>query len=373
MAIPKEKEREMSKVSHPASGFVVSFATTLINIGIAVVASILVYISYLFEVSAYSALLGPVIGSRVLEDWQLTGAEFLAIGLNGAKVALIFIIAHLASEGLQGRFQLKLLRGLVLLLSLLMTLFVFAGQTVSPKAEARLQELQSAINDRYEASIDLANGRFDTQRSQVIERFEEELELLGTEHTVRLEELNTQLDAERGVGGQAFFGERYKELLRLIQDQQDNFAAHANTLRGEERMALDRIEQERAEELRARSEAYETEYASIRLDDIYGTSEAQSPHMLRMVSMARTIVASEQVTPATVTVFLTVLVSLIIELLPIAMFGHVFRVLLGHRTEAMNSDHAAVLEEDSPDSAAESFKSHDRDRDDGRNFPLAAE
>ncbi|MBL3587550.1 hypothetical protein JMM61_19660 [Rhodovulum sulfidophilum] len=169
----------MSKGSHPASGFVVSFATTLINIGIAVVASIRVYISYLFEVSAYSALLGPVIGSHTLQEWQLTGAECLAIGLNGAKVALIFIIAHLASQGLRGSFQLKLLRGLVLLLSLLMTLFVFAGQTVSPKAEARLQELQSAINDRYEASIDLTNGRFDTQRSQVIERFEEELELLG--------------------------------------------------------------------------------------------------------------------------------------------------------------------------------------------------
>lgn len=304
--------------------FVASYLRIGVNLLIAAAAITLVYISYQFEVSAYTVLLGPVLAGPKFATWKLTGAECLALGLNAAKVGLIFIIAHLVASRLGGVLRLKALRGLVLLLSLLMTLLVFAGQTISPHAERRLAALRQEAADRIETALGSVNYAFDTRRARVEKTLDAEFKALKAAHEVRLENHEKQLTKERGIGGQNFRGARYEELLRLIDEEKTDYRTQVRRLRDEARADIAKIERDRQDALAAARKASGNGRTDITLEDVFGTTEAQHPIVLRMVELVRTISDQDWITPAMVTVLLTFLVSLVIEVLPIALLGHVF-------------------------------------------------
>lgn len=314
----------MSQVSRPrrradsiSSGFAVGL--------IALTALTLVYISFLFEREAFTVLLGSFGTSNIFPGSVVTLAEALAFGLNGAKIGLPFIIVQMSV--VDGKWALvpRLLRILILILSLLMTLVIVSGQTISPQAEARLEAFRAEATDNHEAELTALGDETAQQLARISERFAAELTAVRNTSATRIVEWNAQRDVERGIGGQDFKGTRYEDLERLILDEQNSSAKRLDELRREELTATAAVTQEAAGKRTGLEQKLADKLRETDFDTVYASTEAQNPYVLKFVSVLRQFIESNAVNPVLITIGLSVLISLLIEVTPMTLFGYLYR------------------------------------------------
>lgn len=291
-------------------------------------ASLLVYISYRFEVNGYEALLGPYGTERLVPNGLLSLAEGLAAGLNSAKIALIYIAASLASAPGISALVPHLLRAFVLILSLIITLLIFGAQTISPGAEAQVNEIRTNLIDVHERERANLTARFDARSAAVTTRFAQEIERVFSTRDDRLRELKVQLDAERKRGYPNFKGPAYNDIERLIQEEKDHAEARLDALRDSEQSEIRQIESAREARLDVIGGQLKKDLDAVEFGEVFDTSEAQHPDILRAVEIVRAVVPEDwEVTPVAVIVTISFMMSLAVELAPMVMFGFVFSQL----------------------------------------------
>lgn len=312
---------------------------------LALTALTLVYISFLFEREAFTVLLGTFGTSSIFPGFTVTLAEALAFGLNGAKIGLPFIIVQMTV--VEGGWALvpRLLRVLILALSLLMTLVIVSGQTISPQAEARLEAFRTEATERYEA--ELANLVEETaqQLSRVTERFATEMSAVRDTSATRITEWNAQRDVERGIGGQDFKGTRYDDLERLILAEQASSARRLDELSRDELAAAAAVTQEAAGKRAQLEQKLADTLRENDFDTVYASSEAQNLYVLKFVTVLRQFVENDVVNPVLTTIGLSILISLLIEVTPMTLFGYLYRNFTVTQTPDDAVSEGAAIEE----------------------------
>lgn len=296
-----------------------------------------VFSSYQFELMGYSALLGAVGQAQPLDALDLTLAEILAIGLNGGKIVLIFICVDMVVRYAKPAVAAKLLRALVLLLSLAMTLLVFGGQAISPMAQANLEEARGKIEKDYQNTLTALTDQRQSRDAAISNRIEQDILRLSAAHSIRVDELEGLLDAERLVGNQNFKGNRYIELESMIEKAKADYRMRVDDLR-----ALERAE------ITALTESLQTQFADAdskrqsKLDQIsfansFLSEEAQHPYLLRAAEMVK-VFLPDHADPVKVTIALALLLCFAVELLPMVLFNHLFLVLAEQRKQVRKVD-----------------------------------
>lgn len=307
---------------------VAAFINTIAMAATAGAALLLVYISYLLEVQGYGALLGSVGAEPLSRRYDVTLAEGLAAGFNIAKITLIFIVARLMIEYGSPALSAKSLRGFVLLLSLSMSLVVFAGQTISPNAEVALAERQREITANADAEAAEVSARFDARAERAEQSYERRITAEWDAHQTRLAELNAELAGERMIGGQNFAGARFRDIEQRIEAQRAQGQERVDTLRGELAQELAQIEQEREPRLQTIADDAQAALDAVQFGEVFDSHEAQHPWLLRAVEVVRSVTPGDRdIYPGHVTVGLALFISLAIELLPMVMLHHVFTTL----------------------------------------------
>lgn len=307
-----------------------SAVSTLILAGAAASAGLLLYLSFRFEAVAYAQILGALGSQPLFPDAPVTVAEGLAAGLNTAKIALIYVTAQ--HRGLRGTLRAIFPRAIhyfLITISLVMTLLVIGGETISPNAERRLAAEQDAIATRFAAEEARLEAEAEGQSQQIRQSFEGEQTLLSETHVARMTELQAGLDAEREniVNGE-FYGPKYRDYERNIELERADFSTRTDALRSEERAAVAEVMARLTEE-RAGLRATGAEAQSgLSLASVFDVEEAQNPYLLRFLEIARYVTPDDvAVEIVLLTVVLSIMLSLGVEISPIFILGFVFRAL----------------------------------------------
>lgn len=288
-------------------------------------AALLVYCSFIFEVHAITVLLQDFGATRLVPGLSFTLAEGVAAGLNGAKIALSIIIADLIVSRQGWTLVPRLLRLLVFTLSLTLTLVIFAVTTISPNARATYDARLTAIKDQYAASLSDLDETLDDRATLTVDTYTTARSNESTTAQARIDELQTLLDAERQVGGQDFRGTRYTDLETKLAEANTGLANRLDALRAEEQAALDGITAERAEGHAALIATRDTARAGVDLAAIAADPEAQHPAIVAFAKIVETVFQRTGISPILVTVGLSLLMTLALELLPMAILTYAFK------------------------------------------------
>ena len=299
-----------------------------------------VFSSYQFELMGYTALLGEVGQSQPLEALDLTVAEILAIGLNGGKIMLIFICVDMAVRYAKPAIAAKLLRALVLLLSLAMTLLVFGGQAISPMAQANLEEARATIEQTYQERVDVLTAQQNSRQAAISDRTEQDVLRLTAAHATRLDELEALLDAERLVGNQNFRGNRYIELESMIEKAKADYLARVDDLRALERTEISALTTSVQSQIIDADSTRQSRLDQLSFGSSFLSQEAQHPYLLRAAEMVR-VFLPEHADHVKVTIALAFLLCFAVELLPMVLFNHLFLVLAEQRMQVRKVDEVA--------------------------------
>lgn len=285
---------------------------------------LIVWCSYIFDLHAITILLRNLGGTRLLSGQDFTLAGTLAAGINLAKVALSLIIAHRIVVG-GWTVGPQLARLLVLSLSLTLALVVFGSETISPNARATYDARLAAAAEARAASLTDLNGRLDAQAANTVASYEAVRADAANTARPRIAELQAQFDEERGDGGQAFKGAVYLELEALLAAANTSLTARLDLLRDEEQAALDTIASERATSIAQIDATYTTARDALDLATIAGEAEAQHPAVVAFARIVATLLGRDSVDPILITVALSVMTTLVLELLPMTLLTHAFR------------------------------------------------
>jgi hypothetical protein len=300
------------------------FETTAM-LGIAAIATLFVYLSYTFELTAYENLLGDAFAGVVVPLLGVSLIAGIAICLNGAKLSITWLLATSPKQGIFRNLALKAIRVVIIINSVLMTLMVFSGELVDPKAEEVLANMNEVTAVRYESEKSAVNETFDAQEANLQLQVSRERQAIDKFHLPRLKNLEDLLTAERERGGKYFHGRRYKELLRLIEEQTLAYNTATDKLVSNEQSSLQALRRQRSAALETVAYVNENGVSSMSLKDVVGTVEAQNPQMVRFVATLTSLQENDRITPQTSSIVLTVLATILIELLPILLLHHVFR------------------------------------------------
>jgi hypothetical protein len=321
-AVPPQETRMSKHIENHqrAAGMVTGFAVAVTALS----ALILIYVSYLFEREAFTALLGAFGQATLFPRYDFTVADGLAVGLNGAKIALPFIVAQ--KTALEGSMAIgpRAMRGLVLVLSLFMTLVIVSGATISPNAQKRFDALQADAGGIHVANVAALADDLDKQIKLIEARFVAESGPIAEASAARLADLNAQLDVERGIGGSQFRGPHYKEIERLIEAERSLSATRLDDLRKAELAAIDAVNSDGDKKRAVLDATLAKSLADLDFSKIYASPEAQEPHVMSLVHIGQQFFQPEVVGPVTVTIALAVLISFLIEMTPMTLLRYVF-------------------------------------------------
>jgi hypothetical protein len=264
-------------------------------------------------------------------------AEILAIGLNGGKIMLIFICVDMAVRYAKPAVAAKLLRSLVLLLSLAMTLLVFGGQAISPMAQANLEEMRATIVQDYQETVTALTDLQQSREAAISGRNEQDVLRLSAAHSTRLNELQQLLDAERLVGNQDFRGNRYIELEAMIETAKTDYRTRVDQLRVLERDEIAALMANMQSQLAAAEASRQSKLDEISFADSFLSTEAQHPYLMRAAEMVK-VFLPEHADHVKVTMALAFMLCFAVELLPMVLFNYLFFVLAEQRLRLREKD-----------------------------------
>jgi len=314
----------------PTTTIARSAIDTLILLGAAASAALLLYLSYRFEAMAYSQILGTLGARPLFAGSSVTLAEGLAAGLNTAKVALIYVAAqHLVRRRGWRTLLPRAVHAFLITVSLVMTLLVIGGQTISPDAERRLTSLLESTEARFSSEAARLEAAAASQREAIRQSYEAERTQLSAAHLSRMAELQEGLDAERDnvIDGE-FYGPRYQDFERNIELERAAFASRTDELRAREEAAMAALADTLVTDLSAVQGARDTALSGISLGSVFDVEEAQNPYLLRFLEIARYIAPEGvEIEIVFLTVFVAVMISLGVEISPLVVLGYVFRSL----------------------------------------------
>jgi hypothetical protein len=306
--------------SQRTPGMITGFATTVT----ALTALMLIFISFLFESEAMAALLGSFAHGGLYPGLALTVATGLALGLNGAKVALPFVVAQMTAVEGSRALGPHALRGLVLLLSLALTLVIVSSATISPHAVSQFKKMTDEIETGHARSI-VALQTDEANRINPIEtRFANEAKTLSAEHRTRLADLQKKLDHERTIGGQNFKGAVYLELERLIASENDLSSNRLNALHATKLTEIEAVSTAITQKRTSLDKTRATLLSKLDFNAVSASPEAQEPHIMSLVRIGEHLLPVGVATPVTVTITLSMLISIVIEVTPLLLLRFIF-------------------------------------------------
>lgn len=333
----------MSEVKNPESISIGNeIAHTFILLGISGCAVALIGVSYLFEVHAYSVFLGEMGGQIVWERYNLTMVELTALGMNGAKIALIYVLSCTAKNKIKRRISAIFARVMAFVFSMLMTLLVIAGLNISPAADTAYRDAQAAISKRHNVVVNRINDFHDTQITGLQLQSQQNISAPRLGSDTRLIELNARLDVERGIGGKNFNGPKYKELQRLIGVEEVKKVDQSESSRAALLGALTAIEVKRKAALVDAREIFKRDQSEVTLENLFDSDQSQHPYMLRFVEIFEILLPNWEIRASVIIVCLGLLLSLAIEVLPMVMLGAVFASLSSNSKPSVSPVSAAT-------------------------------
>jgi hypothetical protein len=332
-----------STPSDTLTGIVVGFVTTILLVGALITAGLLVYLSYRFEAVAYAQIFGSVGAAEIFPQSGFSVAEGFSAAMNLAKIYLVYITAqYLVKAGWWQALPARLVRWFVVAISIIMTVLVLGGETISPGASERLEEYRAAIDEREETEIATIDASIEQQRQALVAQFNTDFAALSQAHFERVDDLQELIDAERLNGaGESFYGPRYQDLERNVAAERDSFAAASLSLRSTHMQALADFTNERLTMVSVVRERADADRNSLSLASVFESEEAQNSYLLRFLEIANAIAPEGvEVEMIAVTVFLSLILSLGIEVAPIIILGYVFGVIAraGLRSEEQTAD-----------------------------------
>jgi hypothetical protein len=292
-------------------------------VGLTVVTIILA--AFRIEEHAFSILLGGIGATPIIPGLGYTLAQGLAAGLCGAKLVLPFVIVQQVAARGGWALRVNALRALVIGLALLMTLVIVGNATISPNTQTVIDARIAEIDAKIATARDTRGADLDATAEKITDRTAAEIATVTKAADERLKELNTLLDAERQIGGSAFKGPRYIELEGLIAEQVAERDRRIATLRATEAVELNRIATDRVNAEAIFTEQREADIAAIDRLAIAASPEAQHPAIMTSLAIVKKFAPPQFADPVLVTVALSVLISLVFELLPMTLLGHVYR------------------------------------------------
>jgi len=299
--------------------------SVFISIIVGLFALIIILAVFRIEEHAFSVLLGDIGAAPLIPGLSYTLAQGLAAGLSGAKIVLPFIIVQLVATRGGWALRVNALRGLVLVLALLMTLVIVGNATISPNTQAVIDARVTEIDGGIETAQSMQSADLETAAKIITDRVAAEIDTVTTTAQSRLKELNDLLDAERQIGGADFKGPRYLELESLISTQIAARDKRIADLRAAETVDLNRIATDRANANAAFAKQRETAIAAIDSAAIAVSTEAQHPAIMTSLAIVKKFAPEGMADPVMVTIGLSILISLVFELLPMTLLGHVYR------------------------------------------------
>lgn len=341
-----------STPSDTLTGIAVGFATTILLVGALIAAGLLVFLSYRFEAVAYAQIFGSVGAAEIFPQSGFTVAEGFSAAMNLAKVYLVYITAqYQIKAGWWQALPARLVRWFVVVISIIMTVLILGGETISPGASERLEEYRAEIDEREEAEIATIDASNEQQRQALVAQFNTDLAALSQAHFERVEDLQDLIDAERLSGaGESFYGPRYQDLERNVAAERDRFAEASSELRSTHMQALADLTDERLAMVSTVRERADADRNGLSLASVFDSEEVQNPYLLRFLEIANAIAPDGvEVEMIAITVFLSLILSLGIELAPVIILGYVFGVIARagrHHEEQAADQHAAPADEE---------------------------
>jgi hypothetical protein len=177
-------------------------------------------------------------------------------------------------------------------------------------------------------------------------------------------DLQDLIDAERLNGaGESFYGPRYQDLERNVAAERDRFAEENSELRSTHMQALADLTGERLAMVSAVRERADADRNGLSLASVFNSEEVQNPYLLRFLEIANAMAPEGvEVEMIAITVFLSLILSLGIEVAPIIILGYVFGVIAraGRHPEEQAADQ----------SVAPVDEQEDHDQPSGRVTPI---
>ena len=331
----------MAHASHPP---VLSAFGVFVSVFVGLTAVTIILAAFRIEEHAFSILLGGIGATPIIPGLGYTLAQGLAAGLCGAKLVLPFVIVQQVAARGGWALRVNALRALVIGLALLMTLVIVGNATISPNTKGAIDARIAEIDAKIETVRDTSGAGLDAAAKTITDRTVAEIAAVTKAAEERLKELNTLLDAERQIGGSAFKGPRYIELEGLITAQVAERDRRIVALRATEAVELNRIATDRAKAEAIFTEKREAAIAAIDRLAIAASPEAQHPAIMTSLAIVKKFAPPQFADPVLVTVGLSVLISLVFELLPMTLLGHLYRTFTVAR--GVGQSHGATGPED---------------------------
>ena len=277
-------------------------------------------------------------------------AEGLAAGKNAAKIGLV-----LAALIAAARWQAITARSKLILLSMIGTFAIVAGNSISPFAETAYQARIEQLTARAADSTQQVSLRAESLSKQAIADIERAFAPKLATHEERKEEIDVLLAAERRRVDRNgnHIGPNY---TRLMADMDAALAAEketVNAMRAEITQATNTLMAQRdlrIAELRAEADAA---IQAVSLDDFLGATTSQHPYILRLAEMIKVMGGDHwDIKPEQVVVAITLIFGLCLELTPMVLFHAAFSAMLkvaGFKTGLKPEKQPQPVVHDEPD------------------------
>ncbi len=297
----------------------------------------LTYLAYCFELLGFEMLFAQAFAGSSIFGFPVLAV--LATTLNVSKILL-----SIQAMRLKGISWASVLRGALIIYTCLMMLLTTSAEIVDPNLESLVENTKVAARSAYETERQQATDDYAARLAANKNTFESEREVENTDYKNLRDPLNDLHTKEMGIGGQQFKGARYKELDAKIEelDKKHQTALHDIFIR--ETAAVSALQQDLASVLKELDVRLSHGVSGITADSLSGSTEAQNPAIIRLVSTIHTIIAPQWLTPKAMTFLITVLITALIELVPIALLSGALRFsLLNSKTTRAATSAESIL------------------------------
>lgn len=311
----------------------------LLSISVAIIIPALVYLSYYVEKLALEALLASY-NRTILEvsigesPLPITFAMLIALVFNLSKILLgAFMAWQLA---LCRPFWLgSIAKGVLVVFSGFCTLYVVSDELAAPnltvahqRAISQLEQLADEKRARESAYYHEAVNALQEQQSLALDD-------VAALYQPRIDAAQAGMDKERGIGGTASIGPRYRSHEVVYNNMTSSQADELRRVREDGSREAEQLRNDRDEAIKAIDDWFAQEVDALDKGGMLRDFEAQHEGVQVFASMLSQAF-SFTVKPVAIVASLALLLCVCVELIPIAVCAYAFGHLLMPNTSMSN-------------------------------------
>lgn len=266
----------------------------------------LIYVAYAFELEGIEYTLGEAFQGK-----HFAGVAILVIFgilLNIGKVLLVISNSKIA----------LIMRMLLVAYTLSMTMLVASKHIVNPNVEAAYFNAKQSNKQQKEQALLSVAHQFDEKLALNKQLFENERKTETDVFLPQDSELTKNLDIQRGIGGQHFIGEKYRDFDARQKALRANHRTTMNNIRERETLAITAILADKQNAIDKTNENYAF---NLTVADFKGSDAAQNQTIVRVIAIIKTVYDAQWLNPQVIGLMLIVLVTVIVEFLPLVLLS----------------------------------------------------